>query len=553
MTGAAHRYLRALALLFGLTCAGCDAGMNDMSADAAPCASDDDCVAGVCQFGVCGTDAGDATWTVALSIEPPDFRPDLVAQQTTSVQVGAGRELPDFRLSTPVLLSGFVAYDNGVPVEGDVRFRAVNGVAGRRIVATAQTEPGGGIITATVAPGRYDVTVIPNRADVPRTILRDQLISTGSPDTCPGNPEVHCQVLQLIVPSAQRYVPLRGVVQRREPRIVPVAGTRVYATSADGQVESTTATTAEDGSFLVFIDPTVEDVAFHVRSGDDTSVPSYDFVPIVLPDTDDVDIVLSLGNWTEPTPWTVNVKAPDGTYLDEALVTARTEREPDDTADPLAVPIERVTWERQLTGDEASSPGTFSVDLAPGSWELTAAALGLPWGPAGPVVVEVGDTPGTTDMSLDGTRRIEGRVISGAAGAPLAGARVEFMLTSVRGTSVDVYGIGGSMVGATPVTDDSGRFSAELPPGVYSATVVPTEVSGLARYTTPIDLEATDFAVISVPPAGVTFGRVLDRDGSPLPGATVEAWTDEGDAILLARSVTDADGEYRLLLPLPAP
>lgn len=552
MTGLDLRML-PLALLFGIAGAACDAGMDAASTEPAPCASDDDCPTGACQFGVCGADAGDATWTVALSIEPPDFRPDLVAQQTTSVQVGAGRELPDFRLSTPVLLSGFVAYDTGVPVEGDVRFRAVNGVSGRRFVATAQTEPGGGIITATVAPGRYDVTVIPTRDDVPRTVLRDQLISTDSPDTCPSNPEVHCQVLQLIVPSAQRYVALRGVVQRREPRIVPVVGARVYATSSDGGAESTTATTADDGSFLVFIDPNVEDVAFRVRAGDDTAIPAYDFVPIVLPETDDVDIVLSLGSWTEPTPWTINVKAPDGSFLDEALVTVRTEREPDDTTDPLAVPLERVTWEQQLSGDQASSPGTFTIDLAPGTWELTAAALGRTWGPAGPVAVDVAEAAGVTDLSLGATRSIGGRVLSGAEGRPLEQARVEFSLSSVRGAPVETFGIGGSMIGAAPVTDDAGRFTAELPPGAYVVTVVPTEVSGLARYTTTIDLETTDIALISVPPAGVTFGRVLDRDGTPLPGAIVEAWSDDGDAILLGRSVTDAEGEYRLLLPLPTP
>lgn len=152
--------------------------------------------------------------------------------------------------------------------------------------------------------------------------------------------------------------------------------------------------------------------------------------------------------------------------------------------------------------------------------------------------------------SVAGGGSISGTVVSAATGEPVARARVS--LTS------------GAL--ATPrvvLTDGTGvfRFRA-LPAGTFALTVTrtgyaPQYFGRTASGTTlapAIQLAAgQQLAGVALPLAlaGVIAGRVLDEDGAPLAGATVEAQArrEESPQALatVATAQTDDRGEFRLI------
>ena len=146
------------------------------------------------------------------------------------------------------------------------------------------------------------------------------------------------------------------------------------------------------------------------------------------------------------------------------------------------------------------------------------------------------------------TAQLSGTVRNAADDAPLARARVTAVSTAVPEPRVVLSGPDGTYV------------LGDLPPGSYTVTVTRT---GYAPFTygqgrsaagTPLIVasgarrDAIDFALAA---AGVIAGRILDEDGAPFAGATVNALVthfENGRDLLLpvATAQTDDRGEFRL-------
>jgi hypothetical protein len=147
-----------------------------------------------------------------------------------------------------------------------------------------------------------------------------------------------------------------------------------------------------------------------------------------------------------------------------------------------------------------------------------------------------------------GTASISGTVKNAADDAPLARARVMALLQGAAEPRVAITGTDGKYV------------LRDLPAGAYTITATRT---GFAPYTFGQGLEATGMPVrvaaaqqttgIDLPltAGGVIVGRILDEDGAPFAGASVDALitrTQNGNETLfsVATAQTDDRGEFRL-------
>ena len=149
---------------------------------------------------------------------------------------------------------------------------------------------------------------------------------------------------------------------------------------------------------------------------------------------------------------------------------------------------------------------------------------------------------------MPGTARISGSVKSAADDAPLARARVVATSAALPQPRVAITGPDGKYA----ITD--------LPAGSYTVTATRT---GFAAYSYQQGRSMTGAAVtladgqqaanidLALVAGGVIAGRILDEDGAPFAGATVEALVRRmqggGDALFsIATAQTDDRGEFRL-------
>ncbi|AKV02974.1 hypothetical protein AKJ09_09637 [Labilithrix luteola] len=72
-------------------------------------------------------------------------------------------------------------------------------------------------------------------------------------------------------------------------------------------------------------------------------------------------------------------------------------------------------------------------------------------------------------------------------------------------------------------TDDAGRFSTVLPPGVYSVTLEPAEGTGFGKFTSVLNVTGNIAPTFQPPRRTLTKGRAVLSDGRPLGQAEVVA------------------------------
>jgi carboxypeptidase family protein len=176
---------------------------------------------------------------------------------------------------------------------------------------------------------------------------------------------------------------------------------------------------------------------------------------------------------------------------------------------------------------------------------LTAITMAL-YASSHPAAQQSAASRGTSET----TGSISGSVVSAASGIAIPRARVS--LTS-----------GALSAPRVVLTDAGGLFHfRELPAGAYALTVMRTgyvpqrfgQTGAAGPVTAPIQLQAAaQLSGVAIPlsPGGVIAGRLLDEDGAPLAGATVEAQArrlDAGRQTLetVATAQTDDRGEFRL-------
>jgi hypothetical protein len=158
--------------------------------------------------------------------------------------------------------------------------------------------------------------------------------------------------------------------------------------------------------------------------------------------------------------------------------------------------------------------------------------------PAAPTAAALGPSPALG--------AIAGRVTAAASGQPLPRARIVVTSPALSGARVTLTG-------------PDGRYRVEeLPAGRYTVAVVKSgfvpAIVGDETDQGAFELapgERRDGVDVALARAGAISGRVLDEDGTPFEGATVEVWRTRlsgGQRILVAvgRATTDDRGEFRV-------
>jgi len=533
------------------------------------CTSDLDCDANAsCQGGVCG-DVSSTEISIGLRILPPEFRSDLVRQQVTDVPARIGYALPDYSLSQPIQLSGFLAYDDtstSDPVVADIRLRAVTGIRGLHYATNVRTIGEESVFAVSLPPGQYDVTIIPDRANVPQSTFRREVRARGSSTNCPT--DVLCQSEVFVLPAPGRYERLQGALFQRTPQLVPVAGARVFATSDARTFESTSALTDESGNFTLFVHPEASDLTFHVRPTENARIPSAEFVTIEMPDSENRDrIDLWLGDWSRVIDVEGQVRSADGRPVADALVSARMTIEAADEASG-GVTTQSGSFTQRIGPESIASDGAFRLQLPPGDYTITAASMDGTRGLAGPLQLSLAspsnlpiadrETDAPRDAPIDPINLTLpspvsfSAIIVDAKGVPLPGVILVADLVRVNELDIESYGVPAAAFAAATETDHDGRLELPLVPGDYRLTLTSDKTTPRTRDEVWLSVTSdVRDKVIVLRTGGLVSGRVTDANGAPLPGATVEAYLSMDDVPrLIGTAVTDESGTYRLPLPI---
>ncbi|MBN9687195.1 MULTISPECIES: carboxypeptidase regulatory-like domain-containing protein [unclassified Corallococcus] len=184
---------------------------------------------------------------------------------------------------------------------------------------------------------------------------------------------------------------------------------------------------------------------------------------------------------------------------------------------------------------EAGDTGSFSLDVPPGSFQVTA-RLGVETGAAeGPNVVGPGMTVKDVRIRLGGGASLAGVVRRKDSGEAIAGATV----------GVRVHGDRADLLQARSEAD--GRFEVGgLAPGAYDVQVRAPGFQPLTRTGLGVLAGQRFELVLEFAAPGRIEGTVVDGSEAPLPGVSVVAqlrWRPLPDAL---PSVTDAQGRFTL-------
>lgn len=532
------RLLLALAgVAFILGCSAQDA--LETSAGADFCA-EIECGEGfTCQFGICVEDEVEATeLSIALLISPPSFREDLGELHITQLPVTLGMPLPDYALQPPAVVDGVVLFnatdsDVASPVEGEVRFRSVRGIPGFEFETSTRIDAGG-LYAIDVPRGLYDVSILPARADLSRTTARGVAIAE----------QTEFKPFTVIAPG--QYDVIAGVVERGEGSLDPVVGARVFAVSADGEHETTVDVTGETGQFILFAPPGEQPYTFHVRPTDESTwVPYATFEPVDVVSGEEVR--LRVGAFPEPVPVQLNARTTDGAEVFDVAVSIRSEIEAGEGA-PALVSAHYLTL---VGSDQVNDSGQILVDLPPVMTEFHAAPLGPELGPALPVRVAIAEDGGEVTVTLEQRHLIEGHVLGENSGSAVGDVSVHATWVGSDLMPLSRYPLPESLFEAATTSGADGAFSFQVPPGDWRVEFAPPLDAGFgySRRDLSVGRETIERFDAVLPESGAVRGRLFDDDGAPLVGASVRAFSLEGDeTLLIGEASTDATGAYRLVL-----
>ena len=310
---------------------------------------------------------------------------------------------------------------------------------------------------------------------------------------------------------------------------VGMPGFRVALLDAKGRERSSRATTADDGSFEVLVDPGVGvvELQFGGAESGDALVSGRLATPI------DLDLLrkkeqsaLDVGDLIiEISPETVDVKLPIQDGLGEPVAGASVLVQRSltsvlgcvDAGAGKRVPgpvFAELHLQAEAAGDNAGfvslrlPVGAYDVSVAPfrGHRSGSITELGLPLGEVNAPIV------------CPARRMLRGQVLD-LQHQGLVAARVRF-----EQIGDDPTNNAGQLLEA--LTDLDGRFEAWLDPGRYAVVVDPPEGVGLARaLLRVVEVQAEHDPValeLTMPAPMVLVGRVLDQAGKPVVGVSVD-------------------------------
>jgi protocatechuate 3,4-dioxygenase beta subunit len=186
----------------------------------------------------------------------------------------------------------------------------------------------------------------------------------------------------------------------------------------------------------------------------------------------------------------------------------------------------------------ATSSGTFSLEVSPRTWALSA-RLGGQAGRAGAeVTVAAGATARGVTIRLGPASGIHGAVVAAGSGQPVPGAHVAVSPHDSNGDS------------GRAVSDRAGAFAVErLAPGSYDVAVSAEGFADVTRRGITVDPAQRFPLRVELRQNGAVEGVVRDAEGRPVESALVRASAARfGSSSPAAppEARTDGDGAYRL-------
>lgn len=319
-------------------------------------------------------------------------------------------------------------------------------------------------------------------------------------------------------------------------RVTDAAGTRLADTTlrlrrTDLDVASATFTTDKNGWFIARVEPGYEYALATVGDGDAVGGPIASVEQVfTVEGADGAEVNLDVGE------------------RDSFVLSARAV---DAGGDPIPNPHVRATSTSLETGSlvlefEAQSDGKITLELLPGTWTIevwpsTEQAELTPWVATFTVTVsdDVDDGDDIGDITLNPPTRMSGTVTrpngAGAEGVSVTAREV---------------GFGGYSFSAT--TDSEGNYSLDVPRTPLMVQAIPAIAASGAYSNEALDLtsaastEGFDIPLVT----GLLLTGVATLNGEPVPFALVEIY-DHAEEVLLARTLTDADGAYTVRIDLP--
>ncbi|MCA9521578.1 MAG: hypothetical protein KC609_11420, partial [Myxococcales bacterium] len=478
---------------------------------------------------------------VCVRTEPNALRLDLQLSPPSDSLFGREQyvdwnvsEKPAILVKLPrlVRLSGLV-HVNGQSsgIRARVLFAATGAISGSSYrYETTSTENSDGSLNYSldVKPGlTYDVVVTRSGTDLPTTRLQ---ISVGTAG----------ERLDIVLPAAADHWKIAGKLFWNDG--TPAEGVQLQAYEIDGSRTSTISSSGTDGAFELLIPPAATHYAIRASSGPTgTVVPTLDLVEL------------------EVTNDGTNVGVVDFPKL-PASISGRivvVGRDANGNTAPLA--NVSLIFTSQLLGGKVQSTalsdaeGAATLTLFAGSYQITAVPpLESPFALHQQTVSLDARTSSGLQIELSPKLAVKGqlRLANGTTG--LKGATMIFTLT--ESLSSDLAVVEGRRL--TVVTNGSGAYEGQLDPGFYNVFVTPTITSGVPRkvfLSVAID-ESGELPDLLMDPSAVVSGQVVDAEGNPLAGITVEAF-DHANPLpfTLASGTTDEDGNFKLLVPFVEP
>ncbi len=550
----------------------CLVGEND-AAVIGNCSSEVHCFASQnCQIGGCADGPADVTQEVSLLITPGASREDLAPNWVRNVPMTTGRLHPTFQLAPPLQVEGTVTRrinadtDDGVPEPATVFFRALTGVPGNHFTTAAGTDITGRFV-ASLPGTSYEATIALTRDDMPDVVTRIEDIGV-----------YELRALQLRVPATNYFVAWQGTVQRIDSGglLQPVSSALVFAVSERSGVQSTSATTGADGSFVVYVDPAEAPYSFHVRprqQADELDGPAFDLPDvtfeaatpeiIVRPNGDDGPDTAELPGaglvavrWNDFITVRGTVVDADGLPVSAAQILATSDLvTAADTASAIAVRSSRFTQRA-----ESTSNGEFTMRLPPDEDFIVTAFVDNDERMLFAEATSLSTTPeGIAEAAMElvavGPSTLSGTALAPASRGTDAGqVIVRYELIEHSDHPVDLWQIAPVQTVFSAISDANGHYELPLLPGRYRRSAEPVDGQPFPFLYDEVQVAAddTELPPVQFEAGGYTSGviTVADDSGEPVANAAVEAWIEqEGEQRKISSATTDSNGRYVLVLP----
>jgi hypothetical protein len=505
---------------------------------------------------LCTPAQGD-TQRISLHIEPPDHRAELVAQQVLDVPVRSGEPLPDFQMRRPIRLTGLLTLAGLARTVGaDLRFRALDGIPGRRLSTSATAGRDRGEFQTLLAPGRYEITIRPDFPGLPLEVLPDVRVDDDGINGCEDDRGSFCLLWSWALIPPEEHVLLRGQVQTVErDEVRPLAGVEVQAWSSDGTSQAPPVAVDDSGRFVLLLSPGVPSWKLRVTRETGSVRTEWEFGPWVpLEDPDPAEVILQVGELTESLSLQGQLLVPEAGASVQGGVVVLDGQLPGRRGDGDEVPLMQGRIQTWLSGSELDADGRFTVRLPAGPYTAWALAAGPPLRMAPPLIFRLqSENQPPIRMALESAVPWQGRVVVPARGdEPVPGAQVRGRLVRAFARPVDLYGPGAALCTVSLTTDTEGMLSAPLPTGEWEWEVSPPATLGLADTVlrTVVRPDPGLVTPLAVREAALLSGRLLDPAARPLAGARMEAWQVEPDGSRrLGWGMTMSDGTWQIRIP----